>query len=440
MILSGAPPSDFRIEQVPQHEALKAFALKDEKFIGELGKTLASAERYDVLGLTFAAVNAPKAVAKLIREWPKDATNRLRLVSALEWALSALEPANSKTLLRHVVERIGSADQDLLAVCMAAVTTRDPSLTDSLLDVINAAPGPAVVSVLSTQDSEALLRMTRNSSLTSRGRLLWAAWRVEPGLITRRELWPSQAPINELLALTDHGSDGRLLEDEWVQEVVVRPAVESAVAQVERRDALSRLMGWPVALLGLVQVESLAAAFSRAAASDPVLAGLHARLSRTREIEGLEASLAAVQSLADRATMEAERARKEADSAREAEARAFKRSAEAEREQLSAAHRELRQERIDALRGFAAGMASVARLDHDATAEEAFASLSKVADSLSLKVIGMRGERVSFDPIRHELLGSAGSTEVVIMEPGFEYRDEEGSSVLSRAAVISATE
>jgi hypothetical protein len=440
MILSGAPPASLRIQQVPPEEALAAFASRDEAFVSELGKSLSSAGRYDVLGLMFAAVNAPKTMAKLIREWPQDLENRRLLTSALEWALGCLEPANSKTLLRHVSERMDSADEDLLAVCMFALTTHDQSLTDSLLRVVNMAPGPAVVNALSRQHPEAVLRATKNAPLLTRSRLLWAAWRVEPGLIRQRDLWPAQASIDELLALNGRGSDGRMLEDDWVQEIVVRPAVESAVRDVERRDAFAKILAWPVALLGLVPVESLAAAFSRATQSDPVLAELLAHVSRSAEREELEISLIALQDLADSAVMQAEQARAETDSAREAEARAFKRSAEAEREQISAAHRELRQERIDTLRGFVAGMSAVARLDLDATAEDAFASLSRVAESLALKVIGERGERVSFDPVRHELLGASGGAEVVIMEPGFEYHDHEGSSVLSRAAVVRAND
>jgi hypothetical protein len=408
----------------------------DEKTLSTAIERLVDATRFDLAGLFLATPKTSKAVTNLVRRWPMDESGEAQLAAAANWVLRSADGRQAVRILHSLAVKAPDSRGPLVDVLLAALDTADKDVREAGLDALAATPGPVVSQRLTGRDLAALLRRVRPHPLPKKGRLLAAAWRSDPNAIAQLDLWTTPAPFEELVALADQGADGRILEDPWVQSHIVAPTLTAAVRSIERRAGLAALIGLPNVLFGVVPIDALEASLRRAASSDSALAALLERLGRDADVRALESELADVRIDEKAAQDRARAAEADASLAREAEQRATSRALQAEREQLAAVSRELRQERIDALRSLVDGLAAVGRLDPESNSDKALSVLTTVAQRASVIAIGAVGERTAFDPERHDLLGSSDADEVEVREMGFEYRDSDGATVLRRAAVV----
>lgn len=282
-----------------------------------------------------------------------------------------------------------------------------------------------------------LLRLVNREPLAARSRLLWAAMRVRPESIESKDVWGPQLTFRDLVAVSEQTPDSAVLLNAWAQDALIAPIVAVEARSLASRRDVARALDWPRELLALASPQVLAAGLRRAAEQDAILRELLDSLSGKGEVTHLRELVARAQERVA-ASEDAERVAREAErSARDAEQRSFHRAAMAERDQVAASQRELRQAHLDGLRGLVDVLTTVGKLNRDQPIADAVAGMLSAASRHGVSPIGSPGIKVKYDPTRHELLGGAHAEMVEVREQGFEFAEPDGPVLLRRALVVA---
>ncbi len=436
--LQGAVlPPQIRVGQVPVGVAAAATQTLEEKELAVLCDRFSEAQRWDLAAVLLATPRASKSVRNLVQQWENVPAAEDVLARALAWVVAGAETEAAIRLVDAIRTRGQKQSGTVLASCLACLPSSSEVLGPALLHVITAASPPAVAEALLGTDISAVLTSSANLAMAERSRLLWACWKADPEHVRQRHLWPTRLTIGDLEEWAERSPDSRMLEDPWLQENVVVPALRVYVRDVDRRPGVGRILSWPTSLFELVESAALVAALDRAAATDSGLGRLVGALAREDRVSQLEAEVTEQREVAARAIETADAARKEAQEAMQARQAAFARAAQAEQSQLQASAGELRQAHIDALRAVTDVVATIGRLGADLSAADALQDALTVAARHGVSPIGTVDAVVAYDATRHECLGPLTSDEVQIKEIGFEFDDPDGPVILRRAAVVS---
>jgi hypothetical protein len=241
--------------------------------------------------------------------------------------------------------------------------------------------------------------------------------------------------LDQLVDLIEsaHPLTGPLLDSDGA------PGVEIATSwlrrQAQARVAVGGALQWPATLLAAVPQELLASLVERARSEDP----LARELLRDPALPAAEARLveqeAAFALRLEHAARERDEALAELDSVTKRLQWAEDRLRGTRSETEGAYLAQMRQAQIDAVRALAGVLDRVFEADQGGTAWRA---ALEAARGFGVVLLGTVDETVGFDASRHEVVGGATGTQVVVRRPGYAWISKDENIVLVRALVTPA--
>jgi hypothetical protein len=272
----------------------------------------------------------------------------------------------------------------------------------------------------------------------ARSALVTALYRVLPSGLMAQERWWTNIRLQDLIDAGD-GNLAPVLEDPEVSEEVVAPLVQRALRDASSRRSLGLLFAAPAPLAKHIEPDKFRRAFERAAIADSYASDWLGSLTDRSAVDRAEEEVREART----ATRKAE------ERAAEAKARTIQVTTENDRlkAMVSRAHQASvamstgheRQIKLDLVRTLA-----VLALDvRQSQAAESDPALIRQVDYLTrregLQTIQFAGDRVAFDPTRHDSLGvhlDPGSP-VIVLRPGYTWSSEHEDLVLVKAQVAN---
>jgi hypothetical protein len=435
-LITGDFPSQATLFDLPADDVGRLLANVDEKALVALVKAAATAGRNDATIVLLATPRASKQVATLIRDWPESPESQALLASGVGWLLQGSVTGTSKRILGELARPSFTLSEPVVVSMLQSLLTVDAPCRSQVLGILATVPPKAVEACVRGIDVNAVLGSVKNEPLAKRARLLWGAWRTQPACVESKAVWGRQLRLEDIEAVATMPTESAILESPWVRAQIVEPLVIPHIRETSSRAGLGRVLTWPACLGDAVPADVLAAAIRRVSATDAGIGLVVASLSQQDEVERIRKELDETTARLHRAEEAEVAARAAADEAREAEARSFAKAASAERQQVSASQGELRQARIEGIRGLVDGLAEVGRLPGKPSRDAVVAQLLSTARLHGIEAIGPVGVEMPYDPALHELLGDEDADMIEVKELGFALKSTDGLITIRRAAVV----
>jgi hypothetical protein len=421
---------------LPADDVGRLLANVDEKALVALVKAAATADRNDATIVLLATPRASKQVATLIRDWPESPESQALLASGVGWLLQGSVTGTSKRILGELARPSFTLSEPVVVSMLQSLLTVDAPCRSQLLGILATVPPKTVEACVRRIDVNAVLGSVKGEPLAKRARLLWGAWRTQPACVESKVVWGRQLRLEDIEAVATMPTESAILESPWVRTQIVEPLVIPHIRETSSRAGLGRALTWPAGLGDAVPADVLAAAIRRVSATDAGIGLVVASLSQQDEVERIRKELDETTARLHMAEEAEAEARATADEAREAEARSFAKAASAERQQVSASQGELRQARIEGIRGLVDGLAEVGRLPGKPSRDAVVAQLLSTARLHGIEAIGPVGVEMPYDPALHELLGDEDADMIEVKELGFALKSTDGLITIRRAAVV----
>ena len=435
-LMTGDFPSQASLLDLPADDVGRLLAKVDEKALVALVKAAATAGRNDATIVLLATPRASKQVATLIRDWPASPEFQALLASGVRWLLQGSVAGTSKRILGELARPSFTLSEPVVVSMLQSLLTVDAPCRSQLLGILATVPPKAVEACVRRIDVSAVLGSVKGEPLAKRARLLWGAWRTQPACVESKAVWGRQLRLEDIEAVATMPTESSILESPWVRAQIVEPLVIPHIRETSSRAGLGRVLTWPACLGDAVPADVLAAAIRRVSATDAGIGLVVASLSQQDEVERIREELDETTARLQMAEEAEAEARVTADEAREAEARSFAKAASAERQQVSASQGELRQARIEGIRGLVDGLAEVGRLPGEPSRDAVVAQLLSTARLHGIEAIGPVGVEMPYDPALHELLGDEDADMIEVKELGFALKSTDGLITIRRAAVV----
>jgi hypothetical protein len=437
-MIAGDYPPAVNLGALPVIDVADALLATEEKALANACAEVWNAGRLDLGGLLLATPRASKAVAALLREWRSLPAAQPALADALEWVANGPQPKTTQRLFGLLVDGSPPPTQPVVEVALSILSQGNVDLRASSLAVIAAASPETVETAVAGVELPRVAMAVNREPLATRARLLRAIGRVDADVLHVDAAWGTSIGVSDLVAVAGQRPEADLLLDDWARVNVVEPLVTAHTREVSMRSALAEVFGWPSSILTAVPPEVIAASARRCAANDSHFAAVLSDLGSERLLADLRQELDAARVELVSARQAEEAARYAEAAATDAEQRSFARASRAEREQVHASEREMRQAMIDGLRGLIDGLVAVGRLETSHETSTVLEELLRTARRYGIRPIGDVGGECDYDSTKHESLGDLGGGRVVIRERGFELEEATGSVVLRRALVTDA--
>ena len=436
-LVEGELPDTADLASISVDDVAALLGDLDDKAIAQLRSRLEGAERADLAVLLLATPRPSRPVAAMIRDWPSDPDAQDLLARGLDWLAGASDRQALARALPLFFEKGATPSARVVKFAVRTLPRASADTRPMLLRILAAGDPPSVVGALAGEDAGSLLRLVNREPLATRSRLLWAAMRVGPESIESRDVWGPQLTFRDLMVVSGQTPDSAILVNAWAQDEIVAPIVAMESRSLISRRDVARALDWPRELLALASPQVLAAGMRRAAEQDAVLREFLDSLSGKGEVAHLRELLARADERVTAAEAAERVARDAEQSARDAEQRSFHRAAMAEGNQVAASQGELRQARVDGLRGLVDVLAAAGKLDPDQRIADVMPGMLIAASRHGVSPIGSPGIKVRYDPTRHELLGGEHAEMVEVREQGFEVAEHDGPVLLRRAVVVA---
>ena len=423
-------------------EWLVRYALGSKKRSESVVAVLREAPAEQLGPIIAAAIDGrTRAVATDRPEW----TSLTRAVQRVGAILPAHPTVGVGGALLRLLSAFGREDgesPEFLDACAALLMLIDrlgEALLAEALRGLSSASVHAALGAASRPD----LRATLGARLT----LLSAAATTHPDAVTEAAAWRHLSVDGLINAIERPPLEPVLLQNPTVRRSITTPLVDRTIRRASI-DALLSFTSWPVALQRLVEPATLLEAINR---TDPegssIFAKVAAASTRLAE-ENLARALSSLEEAQRLADVDAKRREDQLQQrAEEAEARASQLENALRQAVVEAEHAyqsELRQAKIDVLRGLAALLTELERLKLDGSpgAHSAFEAASRHAARVGLTSVGVPGSVVSYDHGAYRALGGTlhRGAAVRIVESGWAFMSDGVATPLSLPGIILESE
>ncbi len=432
----------------------------EKKFFGDLIACCDSAEDRATLVLISETANQAKQAATAVTDEDKVALEGFLVeilgnaVSALglkERSEEALTDAEIKRMLGRIVLMSGNASPLLVAEMLrvrAAAAVAGASAMTKAVDGFVKDIGPTVDTLRSaaesTSDLPPLMRTACLNSLpfeSGSTRVLYLEALLDlagPALLDAEEPWEKVTTRQ----LASGWTDDHPVLTVMVESDCGRKAATSAIRKdLDQMDAgrLGLLLDLTPNFRALVSDDMFVNALVRLMKRNPNVAQLPGLLAQPLIDAGREEVQQQEAALEDR-ERELEANHREQISERDDQIMLLERELEEARSRIAsrtgevrgALEAELRQARIDMLKGCALMVINLQREDgNEATLEK----LEQALGEVGLVVLDRPGEVVDFNPVHHDRLGDGSSTEVVVVESAIGYQEGTKVTILCKGLV-----